>query len=60
LEFCATQEAETKKKGDAGLELGKGAFVGTCDDHFKQRGIENVKLQIKRANFAPEKDEAAR
>jgi hypothetical protein len=30
------------------------------DGDFKQRGIEDVKLQIKHANFAPEKDEAAR
>jgi hypothetical protein len=34
--------------------------MGTYEDDFKQRGIENVKLQIKHANFAPEKDEAAR
>jgi hypothetical protein len=34
--------------------------MGTYDDDFRQCGIENVKLQIKHANFAPEKDEAAR
>ena len=27
---------------------------------FKDRGLDNVKLQILRANFAPEKDKVAR
>ena len=27
---------------------------------FKERGLDNVKLQVKHANFAPEKDRAAR
>jgi hypothetical protein len=27
---------------------------------FKARGLDNVKLQVKHANFAPEKDKAAR
>jgi len=27
---------------------------------FKDRGLDNVKLQVQHANFAPEKDRAAR
>ncbi len=34
--------------------------MGTYQDDFKQRGIENVKLKILHANFAPDKDVAAR
>jgi hypothetical protein len=34
--------------------------MGTYQDDFKRRGIENVKLKILHANFAPDKDAAAR
>jgi hypothetical protein len=27
---------------------------------FKERGLENLKVQMKHANFSPEKDKAAR